>query len=66
MVHQFWGRDYENIQPIGQTDNIKFTYHQNQPQYDDTDLKSRLSAIEEIIESIDGETDAGQVMKQTT
>jgi hypothetical protein len=34
------------------------------PQYDDTDLKSRLSAIEEIIESIDGETDADNVINK--
>ena len=34
------------------------------PQYDDTDLKSRLSAIEEIIESIDDEEDVDNVINK--
>lgn len=34
------------------------------PEYDDTDLKSRLSTIEEIIESIDGEEDADSVINK--
>lgn len=45
-------------------DNEFITEEDLPPQYDDTDLKSRLSAIEEIIESIDGENDADNVINK--